>query len=173
MLGRYFFSKLNSTIMKYLLSLILASSMFLSIESVTDTTDNRTEPFLNPLHVDAEIISNFGIRTDPVTNSERMHNGIDFKASIGDSVYTAAKGTVKFAGRKDTYGNMIEIQHNNGFVTRYAQLSEFQEGIVEGSEVESGQLVAFAGRTGFVAEAILHFEILLNGEAMNPLLYME
>lgn len=159
--------------MKYLLSLIIASSMFFSIESVTDTTDNRTEPFINPLHVDAEIISNFGVRTDPVTNLEHMHNGIDFKVSIGVPVHTAAKGTVNFAGRKGTYGNMIEIQHKNGFVTRYAQLSEFQEGIVEGSEVESGQLVAFAGRTGFVAEAILHFEILLDGEAMDPLLYLE
>lgn len=159
--------------MKTFLSIIIASFLLLANNPASEISESGKTSFINPLNTNAEVLAEFGSRTHPVTKEVRMHSGIDFKVTIGDDVHAAASGIILFMDRKDSYGKLIEIQHEDGFVTRYAHLSEFQEGLYEGAEVESGQLIAFAGNTGTVTSVVLHFELLLNGEAVDPMLYME
>lgn len=166
-------SKPNPVLMKTFLSLIIASFLLLANNPVSESPDSGNISFINPLNANAEVLAGFGTRSHPVTKQEHMHSGIDFNVSIGDDVHAASSGTIVFMDRKASYGNLIEIKHEDGFVTRYAHLSEFHEGLYEGAEVEAGQLIALAGNSGTVTGPVLHFELLLNGEAVDPLLYME
>jgi len=77
-------------------------------------------------------------------------------------------GTVVFAGRKNGYGNVLEVRHRNGFVSRYGHLRAFASGIRTGKHVAIGQTVAYVGMTGLATAPHLHFEILVNGVQRNP-----
>ncbi|MCH8556644.1 MAG: M23 family metallopeptidase [Balneolia bacterium] len=162
--------------MIYLLSLLLTVfSVSSDANSSTNTAESgeTTITLVKPVHADAAIVHGFGPRQHPVTKEERQHTGIDFEVKTGDQVFAAGSGTVVFADYKSGYGNVVEIKHESGFVTRYAHLSEFQDGIVEGMEVEAGQNIALVGQSGTVSGPTLHFELLLDGEAVDPMLYME
>lgn len=115
--------------------------------------------------------SNFGYRRDPFTGRAAMHSGIDFKGTRGEAILAAAQGKVIFAGRKSGYGNCIEIAHGNGLVTRYAHLSSI--GIKNGQKVEKGQRLGGMGSTGRSTGTHLHFEVRLNGRAINPRPFLE
>jgi murein DD-endopeptidase MepM/ murein hydrolase activator NlpD len=98
-----------------------------------------------------------------------MHTGVDFQAQEGDQVKASEKGKVIFASEKGTFGNMVIIEHADGFVTRYAHLESFDKEIAKGIAVEKGQRIGLAGKSDFANSPVLHFEILLDGEAKDPL----
>jgi murein DD-endopeptidase MepM/ murein hydrolase activator NlpD len=112
------------------------------------------------------ISSGFGYRTDPFAGSTAFHAGLDFKGPTGAPIYSAAKGSVTFVGRRPGYGNCIEVDHGNGLRTRYAHMSAFRARV--GQQVLAGQLIGAVGSTGRSTGPHLHFEVRLNGQPINP-----
>lgn len=112
------------------------------------------------------ISSYFGKRTDPFTGKLANHTGIDFAGKQGAEISVVADGVVTWSGDRYGYGIMVEINHGNGYSTRYAHNSE---NLVEvGDEVKKGQAVALMGETGRATGPNLHFEVLRNGARVNP-----
>ena len=112
------------------------------------------------------ISSYFGRRTDPFTGKPANHTGIDFAGKHGDPVLAVADGVVTWSADRFGYGVMVEINHGNGYATRYAHNDE---NLVEvGDEVRKGQAVARMGQTGRATGPNLHFEVLKNGRRVNP-----
>lgn len=115
------------------------------------------------------ISSRFGFRRDPFTGRKRMHKGIDFAGRLGTPVKTVAAGVVQFAGRKGGYGKVVEIDHSDGLVSRYAHLSEID--VKVNQVVKKGDLIAKVGSTGRSTGPHLHLEVLKNGKQQNPAHY--
>ncbi len=112
------------------------------------------------------ISSYFGKRTDPFTGKPANHTGIDFAGKLGAQVVAVADGVVTWSANRYGYGVMVEINHGNGYSTRYAHNSE---NLVEvGDEVKKGQAVALMGETGRATGPNLHFEVVKNGRRVNP-----
>ncbi|WP_222565108.1 M23 family metallopeptidase [Lysobacter antarcticus] len=116
--------------------------------------------------IESYITSNFGHRADPFRGGRAFHKGIDFKAQVGDPVMAVADGVVSFSGVRSGYGNTIEIDHGNGYVTRYAHNSRLS--LKVGGLVRAGEEVAKAGSSGRSTGAHVHFEVWQNGQAVNP-----
>jgi lysostaphin len=110
--------------------------------------------------------SGFGYRIDPFTGQQAMHEGIDFITDVGTAVVAAAGGVVQFAGFHPQYGNMIDIDHGNDLVTRYAHLSKVL--VKEGDLLQRGRRIAESGSTGRSTGPHLHFEVRFRGAAQNP-----
>jgi murein DD-endopeptidase MepM/ murein hydrolase activator NlpD len=115
--------------------------------------------------------SAFGRRIDPFTGQLAMHEGIDFLAELGSDVSSAAAGVVQFAGFHPQYGNMIDIDHGNDLVTRYAHLSKLL--VKEGDVVQRGRRIALSGSTGRSTGPHLHFEVRFRGVAQNPAKFLQ
>ena len=109
------------------------------------------------------ISSSFGNRFHPILGRWKNHKGTDYAASSGTPVRAIGDATVIRAGWSGGYGNMLELRHRNGFVTRYGHLRAFAKGVHAGSRVEIGQTVAFVGTTGLSTGPHLHFEVLVGG----------
>lgn len=116
------------------------------------------------------ITSYFGSRTHPIYGVTRYHSGLDIAAGYGTSVYASKGGTVVDASYCGGYGYLVEIDHGDGTMTRYAHLSSFNCSI--GQSVSQGQVVAYVGSTGASTGPHLHFEILVNGVQVDPLGYL-
>ena len=114
------------------------------------------------------ISSIFGGRRHPVLGIWRRHKGTDYAASQGTPVRSIGDGVVVFAGRKGGYGNVIDIRHRNGFVSRYGHLRNFSKGIRTGTRVTIGSTIGAVGQTGLATGPHLHFEILVNGVQRDP-----
>ncbi|WP_425563016.1 peptidoglycan DD-metalloendopeptidase family protein [Luteimonas vadosa] len=112
------------------------------------------------------ITSGFGGRADPFGGGSQYHKGIDFDANTGDKVLSVADGVVSFAGRRSGYGIVVEVDHGNGYVTRYAHNSRLVARV--GDLVRGGQEIAKAGSTGRSTGAHVHFEVWENGRVVNP-----
>ena len=112
------------------------------------------------------ISSYFGKRTDPFTGKPANHTGIDFAGKLGDPVVAVADGVVTWSADRYGYGVMVELNHGNGYSTRYAHNAENL--VVVGDEVKKGQAVAHMGETGRATGPNLHFEVLKNGRRVNP-----
>jgi murein DD-endopeptidase MepM/ murein hydrolase activator NlpD len=110
--------------------------------------------------------SGFGRRVDPFTGQWAMHEGIDFLADLGSPVVAAAGGVVVFAGKHPQYGYMVDIDHGNDLVTRYAHCSKLL--VREGDVVHRGRKIAESGSTGRSTGPHLHFEVRFRGVAQNP-----
>jgi murein DD-endopeptidase MepM/ murein hydrolase activator NlpD len=110
--------------------------------------------------------SAFGRRIDPFTGEWTMHEGIDFLADMASPVSAAATGVVQFAGFHPQYGYMIDVDHGNDLVTRYAHLSKLF--VKDGDVVQRGQRMALSGSTGRSTGPHLHFEVRFRGAAQNP-----
>lgn len=120
----------------------------------------------------AEFISSrFGYRADPINGHAAFHAGLDFAGPIGAPVYAAADGKISFAGQKQGYGNIIEINHGNGLTTRYAHMSRFRA--AAGETIEAGQIIGAIGNTGRSTGPHLHFEVREHGRAVNPRPFLE
>lgn len=115
--------------------------------------------------------SGFGYRSDPFTGAGAMHSGLDFRGPHGTPILAASPGRVIHAGAKAGYGNTIEIDHGQGMMTRYAHLSGFTARV--GDTVAAGQQVGRMGSTGRSTGTHLHFEVRLNGTAVNPRRFLE
>jgi len=116
------------------------------------------------------ISSYFGKRTDPFTGRPAYHKGVDFAGKSGAEVVAVASGVVTWSGKRSGYGTMVEINHGNGFSTRYAHNAENFVDI--GEAVKKGQGIAKMGATGRATGPNLHFEVLQNGRAVNPLSFI-
>ena len=114
--------------------------------------------------------SNFGWRLDPFTGQRTMHEGVDFVAEVGAPIKAAAGGIVVYSDIHAGYGNMIEVDHGNGLVSRYAHASKRL--VKEGDVVMRGQKIGEVGSTGRSTGPHLHFEVLLNGTPQNPTRYL-
>ena len=117
------------------------------------------------------ISSGFGYRADPFSGEGAFHAGLDFKGPIGAPIYAAAKGTVTFAGVKQGYGNVVEVSHGNGLLTRYAHMSAFRARV--GQPVEAGAVIGAIGSTGRSTGPHLHFEVRINDRPVNPRPFLE
>ena len=114
--------------------------------------------------------SSFGHRVDPFTGQMAMHEGIDFLADAGSSVAAAAAGVVVFAGFHPQYGYVVDIDHGNDLVTRYAHCAKLFA--KEGDVVQRGRKIAEVGSTGRSTGPHLHFEVRFRGAAQNPVKFL-
>lgn len=114
--------------------------------------------------------SYFGRRTDPFTGKPANHRGVDFAGQSGAEVIAVADGVVTWSSTRYGFGNLIEINHGNGYATRYAHNSENLVSV--GEEVRKGQTVALMGDTGRATGPNLHFEVLQNGTRVNPVTFI-
>ncbi|MDM7859537.1 M23 family metallopeptidase [Alteromonas sp. ASW11-36] len=111
--------------------------------------------------------SYYGMRDDPFTGKPAMHKGLDFAGKTGDPVIATAAGLVTWSGERYGYGNMVEIDHGNGLVSRYAHNAELT--VVMGEVVTKGQVIAKMGSTGRSTGAHVHYEVLKKGQQIDPL----
>ena len=109
----------------------------------------------------------FGGRSDPFTGEPGFHQGIDISTDKGQPVYAAADGTVDSAAVADDYGNLIVLKHDFGLATRYGHLDAFA--VKTGQQVSRGDVIGYVGSSGRSTGAHLHYEILANGNPINPL----
>ena len=131
----------------------------------------RMFPSAAPVHT-GWMSSNFGWRIDPFTGKEAMHEGVDFVVPVGTPVYASAAGIVSYAALDHGgYGNMVEIDHGNGIVTRYAHNSKLL--VKVGQMVRRGQEISLSGDTGRSTGPHLHFEVRYKGVAQNPVRFLK
>ncbi len=114
--------------------------------------------------------SNFGIRSDPFRGTAAMHAGVDIPGPVGTPIYATADGIVDHAARQGGYGNLVEINHGKGIATRYGHLSKIL--VADGSRVTRGQLIALMGSTGRSTGPHLHYEVRIDGHAVNPIPFL-
>ncbi len=117
------------------------------------------------------ISSGFGYRRDPFSGRAAMHRGLDFKGPHGAPILAAADGRVSFVGNKSGYGRVVEITHGNGMMTRYAHMSRWDAKV--GQQVAAGEQIGRIGSTGRSTGPHLHFEVHINGTAVNPRPFLE
>ena len=129
--------------------------------------------FLRAPLVFRRISSVFGSRKHPIFGEWRNHTGTDYAAAEGTPVRAIGDGVVIFAGKKGGYGNMIDIRHRNGMVSRYGHMRGFATGIHPGSRVAMGSTIGYVGMTGWATGPHLHFEIRVNGVARDPKLALQ
>ena len=146
------------------------SSLELQIERVAEAASLQNLALMRlptrlPLG-DAERVSGFGNRDDPFTGRRAFHAGLDFAAAPGTAIQAAGGGTVAFAGIKSDYGMVVEIDHGKGLLTRYAHASALW--VKTGDLVAPGDDIAAVGSSGRSTGPHLHFEVLRDGEAVNP-----
>lgn len=115
--------------------------------------------------------SGFGVRYDPFTGMSAMHAGLDMAGAMGEPIYAAAAGTVTTAGRSGAYGNCVEVAHGKGLATRYGHLSAIL--VHPGEVVKQGEVIARMGSTGRSTGTHLHFEVRIDGRAVNPRPYLD
>ena len=114
--------------------------------------------------------SGYGSRTDPINGFGEYHTGIDFDAPVGANITAVADGVVTFNGERPGYGNVVEVDHGNGYMTRYAHNSKNVAGV--GQRVHAGDVIAKVGSTGRTTGPHCHFEVWLHGRAVNPWTYV-
>jgi murein DD-endopeptidase MepM/ murein hydrolase activator NlpD len=117
--------------------------------------------------VEASEASGFGWRDDPIRHSAKFHSGTDFKGKSGTPVLASGPGVVVFAGRRGGYGNLIEIDHGGGVLTRYAHLRKIEAKVDE--TVLAGERIGQVGSTGRTTGPHLHFEVRLDDSPVDPL----
>jgi murein DD-endopeptidase MepM/ murein hydrolase activator NlpD len=117
------------------------------------------------------ISSRYGSRTDPFTGRAAFHKGIDFAGREGNDIVAVASGVVVWSGPRYGYGEMIEVNHGNGYATRYAHNSDNL--VAVGDTVKRGQRIAHMGDTGRATGANLHFEVLKDGRSVDPLTFIQ
>lgn len=123
-------------------------------------------PIRKPMSGDVETTSGYGMRIDPFLRAPAMHTGLDFRGEVGDPVRATAAGSVTHAGWNGGYGKMVEIDHGNGFSTRYAHL--FSIDVEVGQTVRIGEILGRVGSTGRSTGPHLHYETRIQGDAVDP-----
>lgn len=111
--------------------------------------------------------SYYGTRTDPFNGKPAMHKGLDFAGAEGDNVVATAAGIVTWAAERYGYGNLVEIEHKDGYITRYGHNQSIE--VAVGDVVTKGQVIAIMGNTGRSTGAHVHYEVIRNGESVDPL----
>ncbi len=128
--------------------------------------DMAGDDFRLSMPLETVTTSAFGWRRDPLNGRHTFHHGVDLRAAYGDAVPAAAEGTVVFAGERGGYGNVVIVRHEGGLETRYAHLSSIE--VAAGTSVDAGTPLGRAGSTGRSTAPHLHFEVLVNGQRVDP-----
>ncbi|MGH6614853.1 peptidoglycan DD-metalloendopeptidase family protein [Sphingomonas sp.] len=115
--------------------------------------------------------SNYGVRSDPFRGTAAMHAGVDIPGPLGTPVYATADGIIGRAERAGGYGNLVEINHGKGIQTRYGHLSKIL--VAANTRVKRGQLIALMGSTGRSTGSHLHYEVRIDGHAVNPVPFLQ
>jgi murein DD-endopeptidase MepM/ murein hydrolase activator NlpD len=146
-------------------------AQFASLEDVIAGRELSAEikPSGRPVR-DGYISSYFGERMDPFNGEEAFHKGVDFASDAGADVLAVASGIVTIAGAREGYGNLVEINHGNGYLTRYAHNEQVL--VKVGEEVERGQALAIVGSTGHSTGPHVHFEVLKEGRQIDPMAFV-
>ncbi|MFK7970101.1 MAG: M23/M56 family metallopeptidase [Bacteroidia bacterium] len=168
----------------YLLMLPLAATLLCSFSffhqtdppkkpATTQTTQEvdaeQLQSFIKP--VDSRVVSHFGMRYSPISKKKKMHNGVDLHAAEGTDVVAVADGIVTVSEEKGNYGLLIAIEHADNIVTRYAHLADLL--VPVGQKVKQGDIIALSGNTGVSTAPHLHYEVIVNGEYVDPRKYFE
>lgn len=141
-------------------------------EAVNQNSDRLSHiPSIQPVSEEdmTQMASGYGWRVDPIYGTSKHHDGMDFAAPAGTSVYATGDGTVTLAQWNNAYGNCIDINHGYGYTTRFAHLSEFL--VKPGQKVKRGDLIGKVGNTGKSTGSHLHYEVRLKGAPQNPVNY--
>jgi murein DD-endopeptidase MepM/ murein hydrolase activator NlpD len=155
-------------------SSMMFDSKVKELDEALDTLDQlkkeaRRLPLANPAPGHS-VTSPFGVRTDPILGTAALHSGMDFRAPIGMAAKVTAAGVVTKAGWNGGYGRMVEVDHGNGFATRYGHLSEID--VAVGQKLAAGDIVGKTGSSGRSTGPHLHYEVRHNGEAIDPLRFL-
>ncbi|SES34281.1 Peptidase family M23 [Tranquillimonas rosea] len=118
---------------------------------------------------DARLSSPFGPRDHPIRNRVIMHTGVDYAAARGTPVHATAPGRVSFVGRRGGYGRVVEIDHGDGRMSRYAHLSTVAQELSDGGRVGAGDVIGAVGATGLATGPNLHYEVRIAGRPVDPL----
>ncbi len=134
--------------------------------------DRKINSSLRPtgMPVSGYISSYFGARTDPFNGHSEFHSGLDIATRRGTPVHAVAEGLVTYAGIRHGYGNVVEVDHGNGYMTRFAHNSKLL--VHPGERVRIGQVLAKSGSTGRSTGPHVHFEVWYKGHPVNPLAYV-
>ncbi|MDF2178425.1 M23 family metallopeptidase [Aliiglaciecola sp. CAU 1673] len=144
------------------------SKQLQALESILMSNHIESESYLAGRPVDGGWLSSYyGVRKDPFSGMPAMHKGLDFAGKEGDDVVATGAGLVTWAGERYGYGNLIEIEHGNGLVTRYGHNKDIE--VKVGDVVTKGQVIAVMGQTGRATGAHVHYEVLKNGRQIDPL----
>ena len=127
-------------------------------------------PSVEPVRGTA-LTSSYGVRSDPFRGRAAMHAGIDLAAPLGTPIYATADAIVGRSEWANGYGNLIELSHGRGIQTRYGHLSKSL--VKAGQRVKRGQLIAYMGSTGRSTGSHLHYEVRIDGKAVNPIPFMQ
>ncbi|HED18271.1 MAG TPA: M23 family metallopeptidase, partial [Gammaproteobacteria bacterium] len=114
--------------------------------------------------------SYYGKRTDPFNGRQAMHKGVDFAGKLGSDIVATAEGVVTWAGKRYGYGQLVEINHGNGYSTRYGHCQQIL--VAVGDKVEPGQKIALMGSSGRSTGPHVHYEVLKNGRQVDPTRYV-
>ncbi len=133
--------------------------------SVVNKNENSVNSMCLPLQ-NGTVTSSFGSRTNPITKKSETHKGLDISATHGSNIFAAADGTVELAQKSGSYGNYIIINHTGGLKTLYAHCSKLL--VSEGQSIKKGQVIALVGSTGQSTGSHLHFEVISNGQNLDP-----
>lgn len=155
-------------------SSMIFDSKVKELDEALDTLDQlkkeaRQLPLANPAPGHS-VTSPFGVRTDPILGTAALHSGMDFRAPIGMQAKVTAPGVVTKAGWNGGYGRMVEVDHGNGFATRYGHLSEID--VTVGQKLNAGDIIGKTGSSGRSTGPHLHYEVRHNGEAIDPLRFL-
>ena len=115
------------------------------------------------------LASGYGSRFHPILKVNKMHKGLDFAAAAGTPIYATGNGKIKMSGYNSGYGNMVVIQHGNGYESLYAHMSKTK--VRNNQKVKRGDVIGYVGSTGLSTGAHLHYEIHKDGEHVNPVMY--
>ncbi|TSE11976.1 peptidoglycan DD-metalloendopeptidase family protein [Mesorhizobium intechi] len=155
-------------------SSMIFDSKVKELDEALDTLDQlkkeaRQLPLANPAPGHS-VTSPYGVRTDPILGTAALHSGMDFRAPIGMAAKVTAPGIVTKAGWNGGYGRMVEVDHGNGFATRYGHLSEID--VTVGEKLDAGAIIGKTGSSGRSTGPHLHYEVRHNGEAIDPLRFL-
>ncbi|MFL6845189.1 MAG: M23 family metallopeptidase [Allosphingosinicella sp.] len=129
-------------------------------------------PSAEPVHAAINFTSGFGVRTDPFRGRAAMHPGIDLAGPIGTPIYATADGIVdRSEWNNGGYGNLVELDHGHGIQTRYGHLSKSL--VTAGQHVKRGEMIALMGSTGRSTGSHLHYEVRIDGKAVNPVPFLQ
>jgi murein DD-endopeptidase MepM/ murein hydrolase activator NlpD len=117
----------------------------------------------------ARLTSGFGMRRHPILGFSRMHQGIDFAASIGTPIMAAGDGTIVKQGFMGAFGRYVKIKHSGDYETAYAHMSAFGKGLKQGAKVRQGQIIGYVGTSGLSTGPHLHYEVMFKGRQINPI----
>ena len=149
----------------------LRESQLAALENVILTRELKEEIHPEGRPVSTGYISSyFGERADPFDGREAFHKGVDFAGNLGSDVVAVAAGVVTWAGERSGYGKLIEINHGDGFSTRYAHNERTLVSV--GQTVKRGESIALMGSTGHSTGPHVHFEVLKNGRQVDPLSFI-